>query len=217
MSNAPDASTLERELPQRGQSASELSFYGAYPWCLNVCPTIHEVVENLRRELCRLDEVAEEWQRAEVMTNVFLLSCAITDSVDDYLLGERYDFAQIATVLPWTEPVVRTMEKLLNASRRVRERRLSRVRDWRERWGAGVVPFLRVLAAGETPSRDALADARAGLSGLLSAAIPAGLLSRRPRMLAAFRTQDLTHFDILTLGRTFVSAFSDRQRPVVVV
>src|SRR5713226_4559676 len=91
-------SESERELPQQGQLPTELSFYGQYSWCLNACPTIQEVIEHLRQELSRLDEMEEDWQRTEVMTNVFLLSCAITDTVDKYLLGERYDFSPITTV-----------------------------------------------------------------------------------------------------------------------
>jgi hydroxymethylpyrimidine pyrophosphatase-like HAD family hydrolase len=95
--------------------------------------------------------------------------------------------------------------------------RHSRVRKWRETWAVSVVRFLRVLVAAEKLSWDVLSDARGGLTGLLSDALPADLQSRRPSIPAAFRSQDLSHFDILSLGRTFVSAFPDRQRPIVVV
>ena len=77
--------------------------------------------------------------------------------------------------------------------------------------------FLRAFVAEETLSGNALSDARAGLAGLLSASLPAELQNRRARIPAAFRTQDLTHVDILSLGRTLVSTFPDRQRPIVVV
>jgi hydroxymethylpyrimidine pyrophosphatase-like HAD family hydrolase len=210
-------SESDRELPRREQLASEVSFYGTYPWCVNACPTIQEVVEHLRLELSRLEKVDEAWQRTEVMTNVFLLSCAITDTVDDYLIGERYDFSQMKTVFPLVGPVIRALEGLLNVSRKVHEWRHRHVREWRENWGVGVARFLRVLVAAEQPSRNALSDAQAALAGLLSAPFPADLLNRRPRIPAAFRTQDLTHFDILSLGRTFMAAFPARQRPIVVV
>src|SRR2546422_4474500 len=58
---------------------AEARFYGRYAWCLNAFPTAREVVAHLRRELDRVDEVDGDWQRAEVMTNVFMLSCAIAD------------------------------------------------------------------------------------------------------------------------------------------
>jgi haloacid dehalogenase-like hydrolase len=210
-------SESKRELPQQEQLPTELSFYGQYSWCLNAYPTIQEVIEHLRQELSRLDEVEEDWQRTEVMTNVFLLSCAITDTVDKYLLGERYDFSPITTILPQIGPAVRIAEELLNVLHRVREMRLRHLRDWRENWVVGVVQFLRVLVAAETPNRNALSDARAGLTGLLSAALPADLQNQRPRIPAAFRSQDFTHYGILSLGRTFASAFPDRQHPIVVV
>src|SRR5689334_10698890 len=73
----------------------EASFYAQYPWCLNAFATIREVVRYLSEELHKLDRVREGWQQSEVATNVFLLSCAITDAVDDYLAGNRYDFSKI--------------------------------------------------------------------------------------------------------------------------
>src|SRR5438445_2783356 len=159
-SNKSHLSEPARKPLQTELMDTELRFYSSYPWCLNIFPTIEEVVQHLRHELSRLDQMDEDWQYAEVMTNVFLLSCAITDTVDDYLLGKQYDFSPITTVLPWIGPAIRTVEKLLNVSRRVRELHHRRVREWRENWAVGVVRFLRALVAAETPSRIALSDAR---------------------------------------------------------
>ena len=86
---------------------TEARFYRGYSWCLNAYPTLHEVVPLLRQHLNRLDDFDGGWQRAEVMTNVFLLSCAIMDTVDDYLLGERFDFSAVAAVVPGTGPILR--------------------------------------------------------------------------------------------------------------
>ena len=84
--------------------AAELSFYSQYSWCLNAFPTLSEVADHLARELNKLDQMSNEawegWQRSEVITNIFLLSCAITDTIDDYLLGNIYDFSRISKVLP---------------------------------------------------------------------------------------------------------------------
>src|SRR5215469_5372215 len=62
-----------------GPRASEASFYAPYSWCLNVSPTIAEVVTHLSEELGKLESVKGDWQQSEVITNVFLLSCTITD------------------------------------------------------------------------------------------------------------------------------------------
>lgn len=196
---------------------TESGFYGSYAWCLNAVPTIQEVVEHLSRELGRADEVEEEWQRAEVMTNVFLLACAITDTLDDYLVGEAYDFSRVVRLVPAAEPAVRAVEKLLAVSRRVRQARRRRVRAWRESWAAAVAEFLRVFVAPGRAGGNALSDAGARLARPLSEVLPADFRIRRPRIPAAFRTQDLSHFDILTLARRFAATFPDRRRPILVV
>ena len=219
----PGASSLEESaVPEHallptGLLDAESSFYGEYAWCLDVVPRIEEVVEHLRRELGRVEELEETWQRAEVMTNVFLLACAITDTIDDYLVGEAYDFSQVVRLLPFARPAVRVAEALLTAARKVRQARLRRVREWREGWTAAVAAFLRVFAALERADVNALSDTMGRLARLLSVAFPADFRLLSPRIPAAFRTQDLTQFDILALGRTFAASFPDRRRPVLVV
>lgn len=175
------------------------------------------MVQHLRQHLRRLDDLEEGWQRAEVMTNVFLLSCAIADTVDDYMLGDRFDFSKAAAVVPAISPGLWASQVLLEALQRVREWRLDHVRKWREAWGAGIEEFLKVFVANGGPDRNSLPRVRTQLTSLLDADLPAEVQGRRPRIPAAFRSQDLTHFDILALGRGFVAAFPKRERPVLVV
>jgi hydroxymethylpyrimidine pyrophosphatase-like HAD family hydrolase len=196
---------------------SERRFYRSYPWCLNIFPTIRETVQHLRDELTRLDQMDEDWQHAEVMTNVFLLSSAIKDTVDDYLLGDNYDFSKATAVVPWATPVVRLFEKLLAASRKIRSLRARRVRQWRENWDAAVEDFLGFFVATARPNRYALSPAIGRLAALLLTELPTEVQRRRPNVPAAFRSQDLTHFDILRLGEAFVRAFPQREHPVLVV
>src|SRR5205807_843235 len=70
-----------------GSPGGEREFYQAYPWCLNPYPTVRETIEYLGGELHRLGTVRASWQTAEVMTNVYLLSCAVLNSIDEYLRG----------------------------------------------------------------------------------------------------------------------------------
>src|SRR5438105_2584674 len=97
---SPPSSEPARRPLETALLDTEWNFYRAYPWCLNAFPRLREVIGFLKGELLRLDEVGEDWQRAEVMTNVFLFSCAIADTVDDYMLGERFDFSQAAAAAP---------------------------------------------------------------------------------------------------------------------
>src|SRR5437588_12027753 len=214
---SPPSSEPARRPLETALLDTEWNFYRAYPWCLNAFPRLREVIGFLKGELLRLDEVGEDWQRAEVMTNVFLFSCAIADTVDDYMLGERFDFSQAGAPAPPLGPGLRALDAVSRALGRVRERRLGRLRAWRDAWGDAVEAFLRVLVAGEGADRAAPTPARARLASLLGAGLPAGVLRRRPRVPSAFRTEDLTHVDILALGRRFTAAFPDRARPALVV
>ena len=78
---SPPSSEPARRPLETALLDTEWNFYRAYPWCLNAFPRLREVIGFLKGELLRLDEVGEDWQRAEVMTNVFLFSCAIADTV----------------------------------------------------------------------------------------------------------------------------------------
>src|SRR5439155_13465612 len=196
---------------------SESRFYGGYAWGLNAYPTVREVVDHLREEVRRLPALDDDWRRGEGLTNVFMLCCALADALDDYLLGVTYDFSKVSAVLPLAAPCVRVTHMALGALRKARERRQARLRRWRDSWRPAVHDFVMLLVAAEGPGRDALARVGARLTALLDAGLPADLETRRPTAPAAFRTQDLTHFDVLALGRSFVSRFSDRGRPILVV
>jgi len=78
----------------------ESNFYLGDRWCLNAFPTIREMVGRLHRELRRAGAGKKDWHRAEARTNVFLMSCAIADTIDDYLLGTSYDLGKVATIVP---------------------------------------------------------------------------------------------------------------------
>src|SRR5580704_17994388 len=65
----------------------ELDFYQAYAWCLNPYPTFLEASGYLGGEIKRLRTVPDGWQAEEVATNVFLLSCALLNAVEEYLRG----------------------------------------------------------------------------------------------------------------------------------
>ena len=211
------ALAAEPEVLPRELLDSESRFYADYAWCLNIVPRIEEIVEHLRGELNKAEGLDDGWQRGEVMTNVFLLACAITDALDDYLVGEAYSFSKVSRLVPRLGPVIRAAEKFLVLGRSIRQVRLRRVRVWREQWVAGVGEFLRVFVAPGHVDPTRRAAARARLAHLLSAPLPADFRRSTPRIPAAFRTQDLTHFDILTLGRMCAVSHPDRRRPILVV
>jgi orotate phosphoribosyltransferase len=196
---------------------TELSFYHSYPWSVNVFPTVGEIRAHLQRELRRAEQVPAGWQLAEVTTNIFLLACAVADALDDYLLGEGYDFAKAAAKLPTLAPAFRVAEGILSLWRKSRELVRRHLRDWRRNWDTAVVEFVRSILLNSTPDPRAISTDTGALASLLTKRLPTGLLARRPRPPAAFISQDLTHLDALALARKFVAAFPDRQNSVLVL
>ncbi|HEY2946041.1 MAG TPA: HAD hydrolase family protein [Vicinamibacteria bacterium] len=195
---------------------AESRFYGAYAWCLDAFPTVGDLAHRLGRELSRLEDELESWQRQEVATNVFMLSSAIADAVDDYLGGESYDLSR-AALLPGTRPLLGIVERVLAAGHRYRARGRGALRAWRAAWGSALVEFLQMWLGSDRADPAALASGGTALAGLLERELPEALRCRRAKVPAAFRTQDLTHHDVVELAGRFASAFPDRERPVLVV
>ena len=117
---------------------AEADFYSRYRWCFDACPVLREVVNHLWAELAKLDQVPAGWQQSEVVTNIFLLSCSITDTIDDYLLGNTYDFSKLERAFPLAKPCVHGLKALVSVTSRLRRKRLTSLCRWKEVWRASV-------------------------------------------------------------------------------
>ncbi|HLK48881.1 MAG TPA: HAD hydrolase family protein [Bryobacteraceae bacterium] len=192
----------------------ERSFYEQYSWCLNAFPRMADIIKRLRDELCRPELEPEDWRRGELAANVFLFSCALSDTVDDFLSGPRYDFSQAARVFGPAGVIVRPLNHLLRASADFRIACRRHLLRWRANWEEAVVRLTTALGA-DVPNPISDSCKRCML-GLLEYRFPSRLLSTRVRIPAAFRSQDLTHFDGLELGRILAEDCPDRSRPILV-
>lgn len=192
-------------------SEYEREHYNTYSWCLNAFPTVNEAIQHLDREL-KAGPMATAWQAEEKATNVYLLACAISDTVDDYLLGRVYDFARAAAVVPGGSLLLKVHRAAGACWRGFRSKRLARLYRWRNAWEETVVEFLRQFHSGDSGT-----DGKETMRALLNAEFLSPVLARRCKIPAAFRSQDLTEQDILELGRKFVSAHPDRDRPILVL
>jgi hydroxymethylpyrimidine pyrophosphatase-like HAD family hydrolase len=217
----PTVVTTTKDYPEseRGSSIrnSERAFYEQYAWCLNAFPTMAEVIDHLREELGTLDWIQDGWRRAEVLTNIFLLSCAVSDTVDDYLGGPRYDFSQVAQVFRPCRRIVRLVNWSVRCLSDIRSISRRRLRRWRDQWETAVIGLTTALAL-HAEAKDLVPDGwRAALVAMLDYPFPAKLKAARQRIPAAFRSQDLTHFDGLRLGQKLSEECPDRSRPILVV
>jgi len=195
--------------------AAERTFYNQYHWCLNTFLTIHDVVTYLREELDRLVKVDTGWQLNEIIINIYLLGSGILDSVDDYLVGHKYDFSKVPSVLPPLGTFVSLAERVFN--RQGQSRRAKDLVLWRSQWRLAFVRCLALLLASARYDRRSRADIRNTLGSLLSTTSLDVLYQRRIHSPGAFRSQDLTHFDVFALGRKFISAFPDRNQPIAIM
>jgi len=138
-SSAVAAKQIQLEpLPARYVEA-ESSFYKNYAWCLDAVPTIGEVLEHLHQEFDRFSSLDERWQRTEVAKNIFLLACAVSDTLDDFLLGRAIDFSRIGGMVPGGRPVGRVANRVTSA---VRSFRLKKLEQWRSQWESAVERYL---------------------------------------------------------------------------
>ncbi|PYX89726.1 MAG: hypothetical protein DMG67_14455, partial [Acidobacteria bacterium] len=201
--------------------AAELSFYSQYSWCLNAFPTLSEVVDHLARELNKLDQMSNEawegWQRSEVITNIFLLSCAITDTIDDYLLGNIYDFSRISKVLPFAGAGTRALKKLFDGADRLRAASFSRLLRWRQTWATAATEFLKHSFIAGDLNGARLLEQRNCLTSLLPPKFSQSLWKCRPKIPAFFRSRDFAPQDCIELGKKFVAIFPERERPAIVI
>jgi hydroxymethylpyrimidine pyrophosphatase-like HAD family hydrolase len=197
--------------------ATELSFYRDYFWCLNPFPTVGETVGHLENEIARLGVTDEDWRLREVMTNIFLLSCTLLNSIDDYLRGPVYRLPRPALAIPGAGFAQKALAMAERSMAVLRRSRVARARRWKQAYQVGLDSFLRLFVCEKLPARNNLARTARELSSALRLRLPADVQAERIRIPSAFRKQDLTPFDVLALGRKFMTRFQDREQPILVV
>jgi len=200
--------------PQKNLLEDESRFYGGYSWSLNPLLTVQEAIDHLREELRRLDSFPPGWRRDEVMTNIFLLGGMIVAAVEDYIGGTRYTFSKVEKLFPTFGPLVKTAGKLQGGWDKFRIWRLRRLVQWRAEWQITLVNCLMGLP-GIGSAEPGTARSLEKLASLISP-LPEELLKQRPRIPGAFRSKDLTHYDVIRLGEKFETEFPDRNRPLLI-
>ena len=195
----------------------ECEFYSHYGWSLNATPRVEEVIRELRSEVARLLQVPADWRAAEVMVNIYMLACAISDTVDDWLLGPSYNFSKVTGTLSAAKLVVRPVEAALKSATRLRAFRLRRFRRWRQNWEDALQDYVENWISAVAGDSANTVGPATGLLPLLDIGLHRELLNRRCRIPAAYRSQDMAHYDVVALALKFVGQYADRWRPVLVL
>ena len=203
----------ELTLPIAGEEAE---FYHQYSWALNAFPSVADLLGHLSSELNKLGNV-RGWAESEVVLNIFLFSCSITDTLDDFLAGSAYDLAKARKFLPVAGPAIRAAEVALNAPRGLRRLKYASLKRWRTTWADLVTDYLESAVVPENPVAQDMLRERNRLAKALQFRLPKAFLQKVPKIPAFFRSRDFTAADCLELGRKVRAILSDRGRPVVIV
>ncbi len=199
------------------QLGTEVRFYQDYSWTLNPFFTVGEAVKHLDEEISKLGWVGEAWQIHEVMTNIYLLFCAVLNSVDDYIHGPTFRVPKKVAKLPLARLAQKSLAAVEWSIQSLRSSRINQARQWKEQWRSGLDAFLKAFVANALPVSEDLSALMDQLRPLPRRSLPADLQAEFTRIPSAYRKQDLTPFDTLALGQKFVSRFPDRQHPVLVI
>jgi len=215
IANQLGAANAMREAVSIHFSSAESSFYNRYEWGINPFLKFSDAIHHLQEELDHLVDTEPGWQHEEIRTNIYLLACAILDLIDDHLLARKYDFSKLAK-LPVVGSALAAAERLQIRARRA-GRRARKLTAWREQWQSELIAALRCFLGSSALSKDDRANVRGRLNELLASAPSKALDWKRLRIPGAYRSQDLTQFDVLALGQKFISACPERDRPLTVL
>lgn len=199
-------------VPANGALPEELEFYQSYEWCFNPYRTVSEAIIHLREEINKLAVVPDGWQMREVTINIFLLSCGLMNCIDDYLHGATLRLPKrLAATVPGRAASL--LVTTISANRLVRRR----VGRWRERWLASLNDFLLLVVQGQIVPPTCLVESGRRLTMLLEYPLPADLQAQRLAPPIPFGRLDLTQYDIVALGESFVRRFPNRTQPILLL
>src|SRR5262249_9081416 len=97
---------------------------------------------------------------------------------------------------------------------RARDWRASR---WRRRWDSCVGRACALLICDASSQRERFEQLRTHWLSLAGFRMPQSLLQRRMRLPEAFRSQDMSHHDVVFLARRYCETFSTSDRPTVLI
>ena len=195
---------------------AEDRFYSRYDWCLNPILSIKQLLDRFQEEIDAFPGL-EGWQREESRINLYLFACAIACTADDYFgpkrppLSLRYShltrFRFLLAAAGWLLSIVGSLLTIV---------RDWRARRWRKQWNSCVEDACEILLD-ESCASNRIAKLKTTSSRLSQVRLPQPLLERRMRLPEAFRGQDFTHYDIISLIQRFCAASRPTTEPLVIV
>lgn len=196
----------------------EKEFYDAYEWALMPFLSFSALLSKIN-ELGRWpSESWPEWQKKEWMLNIYLLGCAVADIADDFLTAGIKDLSKLSDYVPGVGGIVgsirSTSELYCKSIKRVQDKKLRR---WRTQWGRVLIELSQPLLGAAFDREKYHAVLHNELPTMLAMRFPAKMNNMRMRLPAAYRSQDLTHYDIIALADKLQADAGSEQRSYRVV
>ena len=167
---------------------SEQKFYSRYSWCLNPYPKVSQVMDFIRIEAKDLGEMEGSWQINESIMTIFSLACAVSCSTDDFLNKKRY-----------------------------RQIFLKSLQQWRIKWENAIVLLLDSFLTENSIDLISCQRAALELANLSRVGLPTKMLDMAVTTPRAFRCQDLTPYDVLTLSKKYCKENTNKDKPILII
>jgi len=185
----------------------ELDFYERHQWALQPFQSFAALLQKMQKLAADYTGDQPDWQKQEWILNLHLLGCASADILDDYLTSGVRDWSKVEDYVAALGGVVRLIrrssELYCSTIKQWRDRPLSR---WRHAWGEFLIFLAQSLVDHPVPGADLAAEVQSRLHTLSRQPFPARLQRMRLRIPAAYRSQDLTHHDIIALGEKYLES-----------
>jgi len=187
----------------------EQRFYSRYDWCLNPILSIRQLLRHLNEELDAYG-VSEGWQREECRINLYLFACAIVCTTDDYFNQRLLDLSLLRSRVPRLDFLLTATEWVFNTPASLLKILVNwRAWPWRKRWNSSLHEICDLLIAG--------GDSRMTSSIFPRVGLPERLQNHKMRLPEAFRAQDFTHQDVISLVQRFCAASEPNEAPVTII
>ncbi len=199
-------------------AGTESAFYAPYEWCLNPIVPLSQLLKRCSEELEHLASVGEAWQARECRINVYLMTCAVSCTTDDYLSPGFPSLAPLTNRFPKMQRIVRLVESALHGAHSVRNRMLdNRVHRWKLLWDRCVELACEVLVRQAEADTVIVRELSKHLRECASATLPEALLQAQTQLPSGFRAQDLSHYDVLRLTEEFMDTRKSGSQPVDII
>jgi len=198
--------------------SEEEQYYKDYEWCLDPLRRWVDLRQRLDDELTKWVGCANGWQERETALNCWLMACALWQARADYLVRGSGAIGGGVVSVRMVELMRRAILPLAELAVDLRNRvfDLPVVSDDTS-WRNLLVDLSRGIMEEKTVLPAVRERIQAQARSLMWRVLPQGMLEMHVSIPDAFRSQDLTHYDMLRLVNYFADGQRDSGAPVLVV